>query len=512
MVRLIDVLFKIGLFSPLRLYSFASALHKYGINIMALLSFAEKAYGKKIGLVDDNETLTYKELYLQSKELSFILREKYQLRRGHKVGFICKNHASLVKAIFAVSQSGADIYLLNAEMSCSQFNNLLDQTDFHLLIYDFESSPLLEGSAYKKDKLLSYHEDLPAINNLLNLSLPENPKIKRSLTGKLVILTGGTTGNAKAAVHQPSLRNYLNPFVTLINRLKLVNYRTVYIATPIYHGYGIAVLLVFIILGKKVIIQKGFNVVKACHLIRKHQVEVVTVVPLMIYKMLKQNPEDLKSLACIVSGGAELNPRVVRETAEKLGDVLYNLYGTSEAGLNIIATPQDLRCSANTLGKKIKGVRLKIMDGNKNKVPVGSVGQFCIKNRWSMGNKSNPWIETGDLGYCDHQGYYFLCGRADDMVVSAGENVYPADLEQVLRDHPHIEEVAVIGIRDEGFGQRLKAFVLPEEGAGLTEEELLEWLRPRVARFQVPKEITFVQEMPYTSLGKLDKKLLRSND
>jgi len=480
---------------------------------MGLLAFAEKAYADKTALVDENETLTYKELLSQSKKISVILKEKYQLGRGHKVGFLCKNHSWLIKALFAVSQSGADIYLLNAEMSGSQLNNILEGTDFSLIIYDFELNSLIEGSTYKKDKILSYHDHLPAINNLHNSCQGEisggKQKIKRSSAGKLVLLTGGTTGNSKAAAHKPSLFNYLNPFVALINRLKLLKYNTAYIATPIYHGYGIAVLLLFIALGKKVIIYKGFDVQKACNLIRKYNVELVTVVPLMLYKMLKHNPEDLKSLACIVSGGAELNPKIVQETFSKLGDILYNLYGTSESGLNIIATPKDLRYSANTLGKKIKGVRLKILDKNGNEVKDGKVGQFCIKTRWSMRNKSNSWIITGDVGYRDEKGYYFLCGRVDDMIVSAGENVYPADVEQVLRNHPQVEDVAVIGINDEAFGQRLKAFVLPVENSNLTKEELLEWLRPRVARFQMPKEIVFVKQMPYTALGKLDRKHLK---
>lgn len=189
---------------------------------------------------------------------------------------------------------------------------------------------------------------------------------------------------------------------------------------------------------------------------------------------------------------------------------MYNLYGTSEAGLNTVATPQDLIYSAKTVGKRIGGVRLKILDTNKDEVSIGSVGQLCIKNRWSMRNSSSSWIETGDLGYRDCKGYYFLCGRVDDMVVSAGENVYPVEIEQVLINHPQVEDVAVIGINDEGFGQRLMACVLPINNTDITKEELFEWLRSRVARFQLPKDITFVNHIPYTSLGKLDKKQLKN--
>lgn len=225
--------------------------------------------------------------------------------------------------------------------------------------------------------------------------------------------------------------------------------------------------------------------------------------------MLQTNAGDLKSLACIASGGAKLSIKLAEETFKELGGVLYNLYGTSEAGLNFIATPQDLLYSASTIGKKINGMRLKVLDVNMNKVENGKIGQLCIENDWSMSSRNSTWIETGDLGYRDKNGYCFLCGRTDDMIVSGGENVHPIEVEQVLIKHFFVKDAAVIGIDDHQFGQRLKAFVLPSEDGILREDELLEWLRLRVARFQMPKEITFVDHMPYTPLGKLDKKQLK---
>ncbi len=507
-VQLIYVLFKIKLLSPIGLYRLISAIFKYGINVMALLSFAARTYGERIALVDAHEIVSYEQLWSQSEKLAFVLQEKYQLKSGQRVGVLCKNHASLVRSIFAVSMIGADLYLLNAEMSSSQFNRLVDHYDFDFLVYDIELSSFIKQSNYSKNKILSDHDQIPAISNLLHTNADEKRKHRRTSSGKIVLLTGGTTGNFKVATHQPSIFNFLNPFITLITRLKLIIYKTAYIATPIYHGYGVAQLFVFLSLGKKIIIHNGFDSQKACSLIREHHVEVVTVVPLMIYKMLKHHPEDLKSLACIASGGAELNPKLVDEVFRTLGDVLFNLYGTSEAGLNIIATPQDLKYSNITIGKKINGVRLKIVDEQKHEVAIGEVGQFCIKNRWSKRNDNNLWIETGDLGYIDSKGYYYLCGRVDHMIVSAGENVYPIEVEQILIHHPQIEDVAVIGIRDEVFGQRLKAFVQLTNYATIRKEELFDWLRPRVARYQLPKEIVFVDQLPYTPLGKVDKKQL----
>jgi len=506
--KLLYILYKIKLLSPLSLFRLATAIYTNGINLLALLQFSAKSAGSRTALIDEQETLTYSELFEQSKELSVSLVEMYQLGSGKKVGLICRNHASLIKTIFAVSATGADIYLLNAEMSEIQLNSILEQHHFDLLVIDEERSHALEHSTHTHAILMSYHHTLPAINNLTPTTYSSNKK-RRSSAGKLVLFTGGTTGHAKQAVHKPSLFNYLDPFYAFLNRLKILNYDTAYIATPIYHGYGVAVLLLFSALGKKVIVRRRFNAEIACSLIREHQVEVVTVVPLMLHKMLKTNVGDLKSLACIASGGAELNPKLIQETLSQLGEVLYNLYGTSEAGLNMIATPQDLAYSRCTIGKKINGVDLKILDEHKKEVKLGMIGQFCIKNKWSIRNGANTWIETGDLGYQDKEGYYYLCGRTDSMIVSAGENVYPLEVEQVLLTHPLVEDASVIGVNDEHFGKRLKAFVLLAPGAETKTDEIMEWLRPRLSRFQIPKEIVLVDDLPYTSLGKLDKKQLK---
>ncbi|QQE73503.1 long-chain fatty acid--CoA ligase [Brevibacillus composti] len=295
----------------------------------------------------------------------------------------------------------------------------------------------------------------------------------------------------------------------LLTRLRLLRCQAAYIATPLYHGYGIAILLLCIALGKKVVLTPGFSPAKACALIQEHAVDIVTVVPTMLAKMLKQDAAALKSLSCIASGGATLSPKLVAEVFGKLGPVLYNLYGTSEAGLNLIATPQDLQAASQTIGKKISSARLQVRDHRGNKLGVGEIGQICIKNRWSMRNWDGSWIETGDLGYRDERGYYFLCGRTDEMIVSGGVNVYPLEVEQMLSQHPLVEDVAVIGVPDEMYGQRLRAFVQPVPHADASAEALLDWLRPRVARHQLPREIVFVDRISYTHAGKRDKKRLR---
>lgn len=505
--KLFYVLYKMKMLSPFAIFRLGASIKKYGINLMTLLSFASSTYGNRIALVEDNETLTYREFFEEVKKLSLLIKESYSLKKGTRVGVLCRNHAAMVRSLFAVSLTGADIFFLNVEMNNEQFKKLLEKYSFELLIYDSDLTSMVDNSNYSNARLFSYHDKLPSINSFLHTDISGIGEVQRTNSGKVVLLTSGTTGNYKIAVHKPSLFNYLNPFVAVLTRLRLSNCNTAYIATPIYHGYGFAILLLFFALGKKVVITKRFNAEKACSLIHDNGVEVMIAVPLMINKLLKYNTENFRSLSCVVSGGVELNPKLVQATFNKWGNVLYNLYGTSEAGLNIIATPEDLKYATNTIGRKIKEVKLRILDDDKREVKIGKIGQFCIRNKWSMTN-STSYIETGDLGYRDEKGYYFLCGRVDDMVVSSGENVYPIEVEEIIKKHPQVEDAAVVGVKNELFGQRLRVYVLRASDSYTTKEELLCWLNSRLARFQMPEDIIFVERLPYTNLGKLDKKQL----
>ena len=512
LLRLAEVMVKLRMFTPQGLYRLVSAMFRYGINVMALLNIAKRTYGAAPALVDDHGELSYRQLFSESERLAQILQERYQLGSGRKVGLLCSNHAALVKSLFAVSQTGADIYLLNVEMSVEGLHDLQREHGFDLVIHDAQWTAPLEQSVYTKDTLHSYHDRLPAIDNLYrHTSSDLNFPVRRASTSRFMLLTGGTTGKAKRVPHKPSLFHYLNPFATMLARMRLTRYSVAYIATPIYHGYGLAILLLWITLGKKMVLTQRFDAEKACHLIQEQGVEVVTVVPLMLDKMLKQDAASLRSLACIASGGDKLRPKLAAEVADQLGAVLYNLYGTSEAGLVSVATPQELDRDAGTIGRGIQGLRLRIRTEEGLEAEAGSVGQLCVSGSgWRLG-RGTRWITTGDLAYRDGQGYFYLCGRVDDLVVSAGENVYPIELERILMHHPAVEDAAVIGVADEQFGQRLKAYVQAGPGAGLTEAELMDWLRPRVARYQMPREIAFLRQMPYTHLGKQDKKQLQNH-
>lgn len=507
MLTLIQKLYHVRLLTPAGLLGLLEAILTTGVNLMALLRLAAKLHPNRLAVTTDREQLSYRQLWQQAETLALALHTDYELCRQQKVAIICRNHAAAIKTLFAVSRLGAHVFLLNPELSAGQILALTDRLQFDLLVYDEQLAPLFEDVSLKNKSLPAYHSSGPSIDRLSSRSGSGKVNLRKTAAGNLVVLTGGTTGQPKSASRKPSLFNFLPPFLALLTQAHLDRYQSLYIATPICHGHGLAFLLIGVTLGAELYFTERFEAGRGCALIAAHQIQVVTVVPLMLQRMLKQGVSSLSALQCIISGSALLSPALAQETLTRLGPKLFNLYGASEAGFCIIGTPDIISRKPEALGKPIRGVQTKIVNEAGLEVAESLMGRLCIRSAWTTQRKK--WIETGDLAYRDAEGDIFLCGRADDMIVSGGENVYPVELENVLLQHPEIDSVAVVGIPDPEFGQRLKAVVIKKPGARLDQAALLTWLKPRVARYQMPALIDFRDELPYTSLGKLDKKALR---
>jgi acyl-CoA synthetase (AMP-forming)/AMP-acid ligase II len=397
--------------------------------------------------------------------------------------------------------------LVNPEMSAGQILALDERFRFDLYVHDGSLPPALTDTPLGQRALPAYQATGPSIDRMSVQRKQPKVWLKRVRAGAIVVMTGGTTGQPKAASRQPSFFDFLPPFVALLTQAHLDRYRSVFIATPMYHGFGLASLLMGVVLGAEMHFTQRFDAARASALIARHQIEVVTLVPLMLQRLLRLDAGSLTSLRCILSGGAMLNPALAQETLARLGPILFNLYGTSEAGFAILATPDTLARKPASIGKPIRGAQTQIVNESNQVVAQKGIGRLCVRSAWSTSRPS--WIETGDLAYRDEDGDIYLCGRVDDMIVSGGENVYPLELETVLMQHPAVDAAAVVGIPDAEFGQRLKAVLVVRPGATLDQPTLLDWLKPRVARYQMPAVVEFRDELPSTSLGKLDKKRLK---
>jgi fatty-acyl-CoA synthase len=498
--RLLYKLYKIRLLSVVGIFYLLRAIRRSGTNLMTLLDIATALHPKSIAVSEASKEISYPELAQQATQLATALYQQYHIRPKMKIAIACRNHSAHLKAIFAISRIGAHQYLLNPEMTIAQFQAIQERHQFDFIIYDTDIAELVLNLG------------IPSLDELAIDKLSEQaanskaPQLKRASSGKLVVLTGGSTGTPKSAARKPSIFDFLPPLFALLQQVELDKFKSVFIATPIYHGFGVASIFTAMVLGAEMHLLPKFEAKTANIMIANHKIEVVTLVPLMLQRMLLENPKQLLSLKRIIAGGAPLSPTLAQQTIESLGLVLYNLYGTSEAGFCILSTAQDLQQEPTSIGRAVQGVRLKILDAQDQALALGKVGHIAVRSSWSINKKS--WIKTGDVGYLDKDGRVFLCGRIDDMIVSGGENVYPIELENILAQHPDIEIAAVIGVADAEFGQRLKAFVVLLSKSSLDKPALLAWLKPRVARYQMPVDIEFRERLPLTALDKIDKKKL----
>ncbi len=507
MFTLLHKLYRVRLLSLAGMLGLLEALLTTGVNLMALLRLAARLHPDRLAVTTDREQVSYRRLWQQAERLALALSTDYRLGRQQKVAIVCRTHAAAIKTLFAASRLGAHVFLLNPDMSAGQLVALAERLRFDLLVYDEPLASLFEDAALKNKALPAYHPGGVSIDRLSLSAGAGKAPLRKATAGNIVVLTSGTTGQPKPASRKPSLFNYLPPFLALLTQAQLDRYPSLYIAPPICHGHGLAFLLIGVALGVEMYFTERFEAGRACALVAAHQIEAMTVVPLMLQRMLKLEAGSLASLRCIISGSALLSPALAQETLARLGPKLFNLYGASEAGFSIIGTPGLIARKPEALGKPIWGVQVKIVPEAGQEAAAGVVGRLCIRSAWTARRKM--WIETGDLAYRDAEGDIFLCGRADEMIVSGGENVYPVELENILRQHPEVEAAVVVGMPDQEFGQRLKAVVIKKPGARLDQAALLAWLKPRVARYQMPARLEFREELPYTSLGKLDRKSLR---
>ena len=502
MWTLLKKLHRARLLSVVGLYRLLGAVRANGVNLMSLLRVAAKLHPDRVALDDGRERVTYTELWHRAESVAVGLHDLGVGPRD-KVAIACRSHVPAVLAIFAASRLGAHVFLVNPEMSDDQVRDLDAERNFRLYVHD--GRDVFEETEFDGKSVPARADDGSSINAFSRQPIP---RIGKAKSGNVVVMTGGTTGKPKAAARKPGVFNFLPPFVHLLCEVNLDHYRTVYVATPIYHGFGLAGLFIGTALGAEMYLTEKFDAQRACELIRDRGIEVVAVVPLMIRRMLDADADAvaLSSLKCVITGGAALAPELATETLERLGPILFNLYGTSEAGFCVTARPDVLGKKPDSIGKPVRGVKARVADEHGRRLPRGGVGRLQIKSSWSVTGAG--WVETGDLARFDAEGDIFLRGRSDDMIVSGGENVYPVELEHALGKHPAVHEVAAVGIPDVEFGQRLKAVVVLRPGESFGEDELRAWLKPRVARYQIPAVIEFREELPRTPLGKVNRRAL----
>lgn len=497
--KLFSILVKQHILTPEGLFTLFWSFFKDGISLMALMRFSAKYYPDRCALVWEGKRFTYKELYDCAQRLARMLFNNHGIKKGMCVGLVCRNHVMVTLLLPALSRIGVRVKLFNTDITQQMVGEMVNSYNISLLICDSELKE--ERIPDEVQCKIIKGEDL--FSELLDKARDTQVSVPRIIRGgDISIFTGGTSGISKETSRKMYISQYLPPFYALLVILHLDRYDGVFLSLPVYHGFGLVTLIISFAMGKKVCLESHFDAKVALKVISEEKIEVVPVVPAMLGRLwqIDEAPTMMKSVKCIISGGDRLDKKWVEITKEYLGNVLYNLFGTTEAGVVMIATPEDLSCNEEvTIGKPIKGLKCKI----ENPDNFG-VGSLWVRSGWAMIGLKDKWQDTGDLVFRNAKGYYFYRGRSDNMVVCGGENVYPENVEKVINSLPDVLSSVVYPVTDSQFGTVLNARVELKPTSSLTPKIIKERLRPRLSRAEMPHDIT-IESIITSATGKLKR-------
>lgn len=493
-------MYRIGLGSPLFFWRLYRVYREEGGNAMLLLALRRRISPKRKALQIGQQSWSYEELYLRSHALAALLEARAPMQ-AQRVLLACHNSEYMPLLLWALGRLGAQVYPCNPELPPKQLQALQEKYNFAFCISD-------EPWSQDMQRLFGRFLSLDSLRSLEAEQQELAPLPKRH-GGSIVLLTGGSTGLPKAAPRKVGILPFLWPFWALLYELDLDRYQRLLLPLPLYHGHGLSTLFTATALGASVSIQKRWTTEEMLSHIQEEKIEVLSLVPLHLQRLLDKNKGELQGIEKIICGSAPLSPSLARRSLQELGPKLYNLYGSSEAGFSFLATPQMLAEEPRSVGKMLRGGKLRIVDAQGKELPQGQKGFLELMSPWSIAPKGQ-WIATGDLAQLSPSGLLILAGREDDMIVSGGINVYPRDLEHCLEKHPHIAQALVLAIDDRDFGKRLTAFVVPKAGKALDEAALRSYLAQNLRKEQRPRDICIVEKLPYTEIGKVDRRALRA--
>ena len=513
-----------GVIRPLRpdkLVRVAHELARWGASPAAGVAGGAITDPQRPIVIDEAGSLTYAEMDRRSNALARGLSER-GVGPGDGIAIMCRNHRGFVESTLAVSKLGAGGLYMNTAFSGPQLAGVVERERPAALIYDEEFSDLLAEAGEGLLRLVAWPEDGagddPALDDADRRHRRRRPRPARGIEpvrdpdlGHDRIAEGGparSAGDARTVggdvLADPDARrradddrradvSLLGPCPPHARPLARLDLRA----------------------------RRRFDPERTLRAVQEHGATALIVVPVMLQRILELpayvlDRYPLPSLRVTAASGSALPGSLAIEWMDRFGDNLYNLYGSTEVAWATIATPEDLRAAPGTAGLPPRGTAVKIVDPEGAELPAGRTGRVFVGNEMAFegytggGGKEivEGLLSSGDVGHFDRDGRLFIDGRDDEMIVSGGENVFPREVEDLLAAHAAIAEVAVIGVDDDEFGQRLKAFVVLRERDSLGEDELQEHVKRNLARYKVPREIVFLDSLPRNATGKVLKREL----
>jgi fatty-acyl-CoA synthase len=501
------------------------ALSRWGVSPAGAYASAASRFPRRTAIIDERGVLTFEEVHKRTNSLARGLA-KAGISRESDVAIMCRNHRGFIEATVACAKLGAGVLYLNTAFAGPQIADVMRREDPIALIYDEDFSELVAEGGEGRKRFIAWSEPEaslsdPRLSDLVAAE-PNTDLAPPAEHGRVVILTSGTTGAPKGAARsQPSS---IEPAAALFSKIPLKARETTVVAAPMFHSWGFAHFTLGLALASALVLRRRFDPEETLRAISQHRASALAVVPVMLQRILELGEEtiaryDLGSLKVIALSGSALPGDLAIRAMDTFGDVLYNLYGSTEVAWATIATPEDLRAAPGTAGRPPLGTIVKLLDAEGHEVRPGEPGRIFVANEMVFegytggGGKEivDGLMSTGDVGRFDAAGRLFVEGRDDEMIVSGGENVFPREVEDLLAEHGAVKEVAVIGVEDEQFGQRLKAFVVAANGAKLSGAAVQKYVRENLARYKVPRDVVFLPELPRNATGKVLKRELKQH-
>jgi fatty-acyl-CoA synthase len=479
--------------------------------------------GDKPAIHDRDGTFSFAELEMRANRGARLM-QSFGLRGKDRVAMLLRNGHEMVELALAAQKMGYVACPLNTWAKPKELHVTLESSGAKLLIYDTAHADQVEKVAPPRMKMLFVGDPGKALDGSLSYEelLDEQsdaaiPPLTRDRgSAQVIIHTSGTTGKPKGAARDSSAAGVS----ALANVMEVVPYTrddVIFCPAPMFHSFGLMTVTFATGLGATLILPDRFDAEGSLEHIERYSATAASFVPVMLRRIVRLEDDvkkayDLSSLRIVLASGSALSPELRRTVCEVFGPVLHDLYGSTEAGWVAIAGPKDIEAHPDSVGKPVAGIDVRILDGDRKEVSTGETGEIFIKSNvvfegYTSGDEKEAvdgYMSIGDLGHLDDEGYLYVEGRADDMVVVGGENIYPIEVEEVIQSVEGISEASVLGIDDEEYGKILVAFYEGKADPDKVEARC----KDELASYKVPKHFVQLDELPRTSTGKVVKREL----
>jgi fatty-acyl-CoA synthase len=481
----------------------------------------------------EGQKLSFKDVDTRIDRLAGALRQR-GFNRGDAAILMFKNRPECFEVSAALSRIGGAPVSVSWRSTASELSYLVNHSGARGIFFEAELWPAIEPARGAMPGV-GAHSLFPVggtIDGLLPIERLRDEGERHAgqpseQEGAVIIYTSGTTGRPKGAVRRFG-RGQLDGYAAFIGQTPMRVRDRHLCVCPLYHSTGLVFAAMSLTLGGTVVLQREFDPEQFLAAVEREDIHTTTLVPTMLHRLLalpdsRVSRDRLRSLRALFCGGAQLPAALATRALDRLGPVLYNFYGATETGLVTIATPDDLRALPGTIGRALPGCEIRLLDDEGRDVAPGDVGELFVRNSTlvdgyhadadaTRASVRDGFFSVGDLATRDAAGRLQIVGRKRDMVISGGVKVYPVEIEEALHAHPAVAHAAVIGVPDEEWGERLRAFVVARPGQTLSCPALRAHCRQTLAGPKVPREWAVVEMLPTNSTGKVLKRELRGYD